>query len=53
MITEQIFSFNIDNNLRPECIESLWYLYQITGNTTYQDWGWNIFKVIINILFVI
>ncbi|XP_039287466.1 endoplasmic reticulum mannosyl-oligosaccharide 1,2-alpha-mannosidase isoform X6 [Nilaparvata lugens] len=32
------------NLLRPEFIESLWYLYQITGNTTYQDWGWNIFK---------
>ncbi|RZF37766.1 hypothetical protein LSTR_LSTR012481 [Laodelphax striatellus] len=32
------------NLLRPEFIESLWYMYQITGNTTYQDWGWNIFK---------
>ncbi|XP_075229492.1 alpha-Mannosidase class I b isoform X2 [Lycorma delicatula] len=32
------------NLLRPEFIESLWYMYQITGNTTYQDWGWSIFK---------
>lgn len=32
------------NLLRPEFIESLWYMYQITGNTTYQDWGWQIFQ---------
>jgi len=30
--------------LRPETIESLWYLYYITGNKTYQDWGWQIFQ---------
>lgn len=30
--------------LRPETIESLWYLYYFTGNKTYQDWGWNIFQ---------
>ncbi|BET02539.1 Endoplasmic reticulum mannosyl-oligosaccharide [Nesidiocoris tenuis] len=34
------------NLLRPEFIESLWYMYQITGNTTYQDWGWKIFQSI-------
>ncbi|KAB0795911.1 hypothetical protein PPYR_09972 [Photinus pyralis] len=32
------------NLLRPEFIESLWYMYQITKNATYQDWGWNIFQ---------
>ena len=32
------------NLLRPETIESLWYLYVLTGNTTYQDWGWEIFQ---------
>ncbi|XP_026758009.2 endoplasmic reticulum mannosyl-oligosaccharide 1,2-alpha-mannosidase isoform X1 [Galleria mellonella] len=32
------------NLLRPEFVESLWYMYQITGNTTYQDWGWQIFQ---------
>ena len=31
--------------LRPETIESLWYLYYVTGNKTYQDWGWKIFQV--------
>jgi len=30
--------------LRPETIESLYYLYYVTGNKTYQDWGWNIFQ---------
>jgi len=30
--------------LRPETIESLYYLYYITGNKTYQDWGWQIFQ---------
>ncbi|XP_057672732.1 endoplasmic reticulum mannosyl-oligosaccharide 1,2-alpha-mannosidase [Diorhabda carinulata] len=32
------------NLLRPEFIESLWYMYQLTSNTTYQDWGWKIFQ---------
>lgn len=32
------------NLLRPEFIESLWYMYSITGNTTFQDWGWTIFR---------
>lgn len=32
------------NLLRPEFVESLWYMYQFTGNTTYQDWGWQIFQ---------
>ncbi|XP_017779795.1 PREDICTED: endoplasmic reticulum mannosyl-oligosaccharide 1,2-alpha-mannosidase [Nicrophorus vespilloides] len=32
------------NLLRPEFIESLWYMYQFTGNSTYQDWGWQIFQ---------
>lgn len=32
------------NLLRPEFIESLWYMYQFTKNTTFQDWGWKIFQ---------
>lgn len=32
------------NLLRPEFIESLWYMYQLTGNSTYQAWGWKIFQ---------
>ena len=33
------------NLLRPETVESLWYMYHLTGNQTYQDWGWKIFQV--------
>ncbi|XP_055322080.1 endoplasmic reticulum mannosyl-oligosaccharide 1,2-alpha-mannosidase isoform X2 [Sitodiplosis mosellana] len=32
------------NLLRPEFIESLYYFYSLTGNTTYQDMGWTIFN---------
>ncbi|RZB40508.1 endoplasmic reticulum mannosyl-oligosaccharide 1,2-alpha-mannosidase [Asbolus verrucosus] len=32
------------NLLRPEYLESLWYMYQFTSNKTYQDWGWQIFQ---------
>ncbi|GAM23503.1 hypothetical protein SAMD00019534_066780 [Acytostelium subglobosum LB1] len=30
--------------LRPETVESLFYLWRITGNPKYQDWGWTIFQ---------
>lgn len=32
------------NLLRPEFVESLYYFYVLTGNTTYQDMGWTIFQ---------
>ena len=32
--------------LRPETVESLFVLYRATGNTTYQDWAWEIFRSI-------
>jgi hypothetical protein len=32
--------------LRPEVIESLYYLHQITGNPVYREWGWKIFTAI-------
>ncbi|XP_044485674.1 mannosyl-oligosaccharide 1,2-alpha-mannosidase MNS1-like [Mangifera indica] len=32
------------NILRPETVESLFYLWRLTGNTTYKEWGWNIFQ---------
>ncbi|XBI58196.1 hypothetical protein VPH35_039452 [Triticum aestivum] len=32
------------NILRPETVESLMYLWRLTGNKTYQDWGWDIFE---------
>lgn len=30
--------------LRPETVESLFYLYRFTGDKKYQDWGWTIFQ---------
>lgn len=32
--------------LRPETIESLFYLHRITANRTYVEWGWQIFESI-------
>mmetsp|Transcript_129792 Transcript_129792/g.250330 ORF Transcript_129792/g.250330 Transcript_129792/m.250330 type:complete len:586 (+) Transcript_129792:70-1827(+) len=34
------------NRVRPETLEALFYLYRVTGNTTYRDWSWNIFQAI-------
>ncbi|CAG0897121.1 unnamed protein product [Cyprideis torosa] len=39
------------NLLRPETLESFYYLYALTGNRTYQDWGWNILKGCSNLRF--
>ncbi|XP_045201287.2 endoplasmic reticulum mannosyl-oligosaccharide 1,2-alpha-mannosidase-like [Mercenaria mercenaria] len=32
------------NLLRPETVESLFYLYRITKNEQYREWGWKIFQ---------
>ncbi|KAM7093670.1 endoplasmic reticulum mannosyl-oligosaccharide 1,2-alpha-mannosidase [Molossus nigricans] len=32
------------NLLRPETVESLFYLYRFTGDRKYQDWGWEILQ---------
>lgn len=34
------------NLLRPEFVESLYYFWVYTGNSTYQEWGWDIFRAI-------
>lgn len=31
-------------SLRPETIESLFYLWRLTRNETYREWGWHIFQ---------
>ncbi|XP_076242257.1 alpha-Mannosidase class I b [Calliopsis andreniformis] len=36
------------NLLRPEFIESLFYMWYFTGNKTFQDWGWQIFQAFEN-----
>ncbi|KAI9052566.1 hypothetical protein LZ554_003909 [Drepanopeziza brunnea f. sp. 'monogermtubi'] len=33
--------------LRPEAIESVWYMYRITGDPSWQDKGWKMFEAII------
>ncbi|KAG0296924.1 mannosyl-oligosaccharide alpha-1,2-mannosidase [Dissophora globulifera] len=32
------------NWLRPETLESLFYLWRLTGDEKYRNWGWNIFE---------
>ncbi|KAM3069998.1 hypothetical protein ACMFMG_003965 [Clarireedia jacksonii] len=34
--------------LRPEAIESVWYMYRITGDKTWQEKGWKMFEAVIN-----
>ncbi|QSZ28600.1 hypothetical protein DSL72_003099 [Monilinia vaccinii-corymbosi] len=33
--------------LRPEAIESVWYMYRITGDKSWQDKGWKMFEAVI------
>lgn len=40
------FGSNKDYILRPEVVESLMYMYRITGDPVYKDWGWQIFLAI-------
>lgn len=35
---------DMHNLQRPETIESLFYMWRITGDSTYRDWGWEIFQ---------
>lgn len=35
---------DVHNLQRPETIESLFYLWRITGNPMYREWGWKIFE---------
>lgn len=32
------------NMQRPEIVETLFYMYRITGDEMYREWGWTIFK---------
>ncbi|CAN0518629.1 unnamed protein product [Rangifer tarandus platyrhynchus] len=38
----QVKAADRHNLLRPEAVESLFYLYRLTGDRKYQDWGWEI-----------
>lgn len=32
------------NKLRPEALESLYYMWRLTGERKYREWGWSIFQ---------
>lgn len=32
------------NLLRPETVESLFYMWRVTGEPKYREWGWKIFQ---------
>jgi endoplasmic reticulum Man9GlcNAc2 1,2-alpha-mannosidase len=36
------------NLQRPETVESLFYMWRITGEQKYRDWGWEMFKSFMN-----
>lgn len=36
------------NRLRPEAVESFFYLWKATGNAEYRDWGWEAFQAFQN-----
>lgn len=42
-----IHSQDVHNLQRPEAVESLLYLYRITGNEMYRDWGWQMFTAFV------
>jgi hypothetical protein len=36
------------NLQRPETVESLFYMWRITGDEIYREWGWDMFKAFLN-----
>ena len=42
---EFVIKHNDNHNLqRPETVESLFYMWRITGNPMYREWGWEMFQ---------
>ncbi|KAJ5257255.1 Mannosyl-oligosaccharide 1-2-alpha-mannosidase [Penicillium angulare] len=39
-----IHAMDRHNLQRPETVESLFYMYRVTGDETYRQWGWELFK---------
>lgn len=39
-----IHTMDVHNLQRPETLESLFYMWRITGDQKYRDWGWQIFQ---------
>lgn len=40
--------FDQHNLQRPETVESLFYMWRITGDIKYREWGWEMFKSFMN-----
>ncbi|KAJ5157508.1 Mannosyl-oligosaccharide 1-2-alpha-mannosidase [Penicillium canariense] len=43
----EIHNMDRHNLQRPETIESLFYMYRVTGDEIYREWGWEMFKAFI------
>ena len=43
-----IKSNDVHNLQRPETVESLFYMWRITGDVMYREWGWDMFKSFMN-----
>lgn len=39
---------DLHNLQRPETVESLFYMWRITGDVMYREWGWEMFKSFMN-----
>lgn len=35
---------DVGNLLRPETVESIYYMWRLTGEQRYREWGWEIFQ---------
>ncbi|KAJ5947047.1 Mannosyl-oligosaccharide 1-2-alpha-mannosidase [Penicillium verhagenii] len=42
-----IHAMDRHNLQRPETVESLFYMYRITGDEIYREWGWDMFKAFV------
>jgi len=38
---------DVHNLQRPETVESLFYMWRITGDDTYREWGWQMFEAFV------
>lgn len=43
-----VHGMDVHNLQRPETVESLFYMWRITGDVRYREWGWEMFKSFMN-----
>ncbi|KAI0430948.1 family 47 glycosyl hydrolase [Xylaria sp. FL1042] len=43
-----VHALDVHNLQRPETVESLFYMWRITGEVKYREWGWEMFKSFMN-----